>query len=447
MSTIRENYSKIASDTFIMLGGYRVTSKILSQSIDNLNNGLDLYNPWSKNTENVVVGYRSEFNKIKDILPEDYKTSINNILNTMEIIRKDNTVSNNPKTKLFVQYNLYYNFLFDMAKLDFNTYKFDLRDETKEMLIKLKGVLDTYNTLSDVLIERIVKPFYYNINTKDDPMFLKTPIPPICLLGPPGVGKTRFIKKFVETINHNKNRIEFMQINEIKHEHENIDDPEYKYTIKSFNLLTRLLYNMKKNNAMGGILFFDEIDNALKSRNKHQIIEFLLDTYSSPDEKYIHDDLLNAKIPISRTMFICASNTVLSEINKKLIPVESRMITILFPEMSNIVKEQILKNYLMEERKTTQLSQIDLDYIKDLVNHTKEHFQGIRELLIYINEYNRMSLLDSYYDDTVFNKKSDIKLPKLPTLSTLPTLNSKDSKKSSRSSRSSSDDEDFDDED
>ncbi len=272
-----------------------------------------------------------------------------------EISRYESTNSNSPELGTIRDY------LDWMLNLPWNKYTKDIED-----LNKVKHTLDlSHYGLDDVKL-RILEYLAVKQNTQN----LRSPI--LCLVGPPGVGKTSLALSIAKSINRHVAKISVGGIN---------DEAEiigHRRTYVGANP-GRIIQGIRKANTANPVFIIDEIDKMTKDI-KGDPASSLLEVLDPEQNSKFSDHYIEEEFDLSKVMFIATANYI------DQIPYElrDRLEIIQLSSYTEFEKLDIAKNYLipkaLEEHGLTQLQvQFSDEAILLLIrNYTKE--AGVREL-------------------------------------------------------------------
>ena len=272
-----------------------------------------------------------------------------------ELNRYESLNSNSPELGMIREY------LDWMINLPWNNYTKDTND-----LIKVKEILDSSHYSLEEVKDRILEYLAVKQNTNN----LRSPI--ICLVGPPGVGKTSLAISIAKSLNRKVAKISVGGIN---------DEAEivgHRRTYIGANP-GRIIQGIRKAGTTNPVFIIDEIDKMTKDI-KGDPASSLLEVLDPEQNKKFSDHYIEEDFDLSKVMFIATANYV------EQIPYElrDRLEIINISSYTEYEKLDIAKNHLipkeLEEHGLTTLQvQIEDDAILTLIrNYTKE--AGVREL-------------------------------------------------------------------
>ena len=272
-----------------------------------------------------------------------------------ELERYSSLNSNSPELGMIREY------LDWMINLPWNNYTKDT-----DNLVNVKNILDSSHYSLDDVKDRILEYLAVKQNTNN----LRSPI--LCLVGPPGVGKTSLALSIAKSLNRSSAKISVGGIN---------DEAEivgHRRTYIGANP-GRIIQGIRKAGTTNPVFIIDEIDKMTKDI-KGDPASSLLEVLDPEQNSKFSDHYIEEEFDLSKVMFIATANYV------EQIPYElrDRLEIINISSYTEYEKLDIAKKHLipkqMEEHGLTPLQvQIDDDAIMILIrNYTKE--AGVREL-------------------------------------------------------------------
>jgi ATP-dependent Lon protease len=257
-----------------------------------------------------------------------------------------------------VQLN-YLNFMIELPWQEFTNDNFDL--------FKAKKILDTDHYGLEKVKERIIE-YLAVLKLKGD---MKSPI--LCLVGPPGVGKTSLGKSVAKAIGRNYIRMALGGLN---------DESEIRGHRKTYigAMPGRILKSINKSKSSNPVFVLDEIDKVTGMNINGDPSAAMLEVLDPEQNTAFHDNYLDVDYDLSRVMFLATANT-LSTIQPALI---DRMEVINIPGYIFEEKLQIAKRHLVPKQiaehgmKKSQIT-INDDVLTKVINeYTRE--SGVRQL-------------------------------------------------------------------
>ncbi|MGB4694898.1 MAG: endopeptidase La, partial [Bacilli bacterium] len=240
--------------------------------------------------------------------------------------------------------------------------------ESKETndIVKAKEQLDKDHYGLEVVKERILEYLAVRIMTKKNPQAI------LCLVGPPGVGKTSLARSIAKSLNK---QFVKQSLGGIK------DEAEIRGHRRTYlgALPGRILQGMKRAGVINPVFLLDEIDK-LSSDYKGDPASAMLEVLDAEQNKYFSDHYLEEPYDLSKVFFICTAN-YLENIP---VPLRDRMEIVQLSSYTEYEKFEIAKRHLIKkqlelhglEEKRFSLSDEALWMI--IRNYTKE--AGVREL-------------------------------------------------------------------
>ncbi len=258
-------------------------------------------------------------------------------------------------------FSVVYNHLDLMLDLPWNEYTIDQYD-----LKKAKKVLDKDHYGIANVKERIIE-YLAVLKLKGD---MKSPI--LCLLGPPGIGKTSLGKSIAAALGRKYVRISLGGLH---------DESEIRGHRKTYigAMPGRILQSIRKVHSSNPVMILDEIDkigNDFRGDPSSALLELL-----DPEQNHtFYDNYLELEYDLSKVLFIATANN-LSSIQPAL---RDRLEIIELSGYAVEEKIQIAKHYLVPKQKEAhglngfQFSLSDNILRKLIEDYTRE--SGVREL-------------------------------------------------------------------
>ena len=259
------------------------------------------------------------------------------------------------------EYSVQVNYIQTLVELPWNIYtkdNFNLKRASK--------ILDKDHFGLEKIKDRILEHLAV-LKLKGD---LKSPI--LCLVGPPGVGKTSLGKSIANALNRKYVRMSLGGLH---------DEAEIRGHRKTYigAMPGRIIQNLKKVKSSNPVYVLDEIDKV--GRDAHgNPASALLEVLDPEQNSSFHDNFLELDYDLSNVMFIATANTT-SSINPALL---DRMEVIdisgyIVEEKIQIARRHLIPNQLEKHGvKKTQISipPKTLEYIVE--SYTRE--SGVRQL-------------------------------------------------------------------
>ena len=260
---------------------------------------------------------------------------------------------------------------------------------TKERLdlAKAEKVLNDEHYGLDDVKERIIE--YLAVKKMSGSM--KGPI--LCLVGPPGVGKTSIGKSIAKAINRKYVR---MSLGGLKDESE-IRGHRRTYVAA---IPGRLVYGLKEAGSMNPLILLDEIDK-LSSDYKGNPADALLEVLDSEQNKTFRDNFIELPIDLSKALFITTANS-LDTIPR---PLLDRMEIIevsgyTYEEKFHIAKSHLMPKIFKEYNIDKKIIKLQDDAIREVIDgYTRE--SGVRGLERTLGKLIRKAVADLTKSDKV----------------------------------------------
>lgn len=245
---------------------------------------------------------------------------------------------------------------------------------------KASGILDEEHYGLEEVKERILEYLAVKQYTKS----LKGPI--LCLVGPPGVGKSSIAKSIAKSINKKFVRISLGGIR---------DEAEIRGHRRTYigAMPGRLVYALKEAKVNNPLILLDEIDK-LSADYKGNPADALLEVLDQNQNKAFRDSYMEVPIDLSNVLFITTANS-LDTIPRALL---DRMEIIqvsgyTYEEKFHIAKNHLIKKAMEEYGVDENIIKISDNTIKEIVNgYTKE--SGVRSLERQINKVIRKAITE-----------------------------------------------------
>ena len=280
------------------------------------------------------------------------------------------------------EYSIQLNFLDTFVELPWNEYtedNFDLKEARK--------ILDADHFGLEKVKDRIIEHLaVYKL--KGD---MKSPI--LCLVGPPGVGKTSLGKSIARSLGRKYIR---MSLGGIK------DESELRGHRKTYigAMPGRILQNLKKVKSSNPVFMLDEVDKVLGYNINGDPQAALLEILDPEQNNCFYDNFLETDYDLSKVMFIATANTMntvhqalrdrmeVIDINGYLVEEKIKIaFAHLIPKemqengvqdnqlvFSEKVIERVIEDYTRESGVRTlekQIAKIIRSYVKSIVNKEK----------------------------------------------------------------------------
>jgi len=257
-----------------------------------------------------------------------------------------------------VQLN-YLDTLVELPWLDFTKDKIDIN--------KAQKILDRDHYGLEKVKERILE-YLAVIKLKDS---MKSPI--LCLVGPPGVGKTSLGKSIAETLGRKYIR---MSLGGLR------DEAEIRGHRKTYvgAMPGRIIQNLKRTKSANPVFVLDEIDKVSGNTFNGDPSSALLEVLDPEQNNDFHDNFLEIGFDLSHVLFIATANT-LSTIQPALLD-RMEIIDItgyIIEEKIEIARKHLIGKQLVENGMDKNRLIFSKNVIQALIeNYTRE--SGVRAL-------------------------------------------------------------------
>lgn len=297
-----------------------------------------------------------KLNKINNSkMPEKFKEKLRKELNKIK------------KLPDFSQeYNVISNYIDVVLELPFEESKKEPIDITKS-----KKILDEYHyglkEVKDTILEylSVLELKENRKNKNSDEKFTTI----LCLVGPPGVGKTSFASSIAKSMNRKFTKISLGGVN---------DESEIRGHRRTYvgAMPGRIIDAMKRVGVTNPVILLDEIDK-LDSNFKGDPASALLEVLDPSQNKKFEDHFIDFPYDLSNVLFICTAN------NYQGIPAPlyDRLEVIELDSYTEIEKLNIAKNHLIAQVKNETAVDINLTdavILKIINSYTRE--AGVRNL-------------------------------------------------------------------
>lgn len=260
-------------------------------------------------------------------------------------------------------------------------------------LAKASDVLDSDHFGLEKIKERILEYLAVKQMTNS----LKAPI--ICLVGPPGVGKTSLAKSVAKALDRKFIKISLGGVK---------DESEIRGHRRTYlgSMPGRFIQSMKKAGTVNPVFLIDEIDK-MASDYKGDPASAMLEVLDPEQNSFFSDHYIEENYDLSKVLFIATANyleNIPNALRDRLEIIELSSYTEL--EKIEIAKRHLVRKQLNENGLKTSQLKIDDDIITYLVRYyTRE--SGVRQLERVIATICRKSVLAILKD-----KKKSIKVTK-----------------------------------
>lgn len=228
---------------------------------------------------------------------------------------------------------------------------------------------------------------------------IKGPI--LCLVGPPGVGKTSIAKSIAKAINRKYVRMAFGGLK---------DESEIRGHRRTYvgAIPGRIVYALKEAKTLNPLILFDEIDK-LSSNYKGSPADALLEVLDSEQNKAFRDNYLEVPVDLSKALFIITANsleTIPAPLLDRMEIVQVSGYT--YEEKFHIAKNHLIPKVFKEYNIDKKVIKFKDEAIKEIIDgYTRE--SGVRSLERVIGKVIRKSITEIMKNDketiTITKKK------------------------------------------
>lgn len=315
----------------------------------------------------------------KDKEIEEIRNKINNLVANEKVIEKLNSELKryeglNPASP---ELGIVKNYIDCLLELPWNIYTKD-NNNLDEII---KSLNKTHCGLEKVK-DRVVEYIAAKINSNN----LGSPI--ICLVGPPGVGKTTFARSIAQSINRNFVKISVGGVN---------DEAEIKGHRRTYvgAMPGKIIQGIKKAKSSNPVFLIDEIDK-MTNNIKGDPASALLEVLDPEQNKYFTDNFIEEEYDLSQVMFIVTANS-LDSIPE---PLKDRLEIIELNSYTEYEKIDIANEYLIPKiQKNLNSNNIKITkeaILKIIRYYTKE--AGVRNLERKLEEIFRKIIVENLKD-------------------------------------------------
>ena len=298
-----------------------------------------------------VVELTEKMNKVE--LPEEVQTTLKKELERLELLPQ-----NAP------EYHISYNYINTMLAIPWKVFSSDRLD----CKIASEILDEDHFGLEDVK-ERILE-FLAVMQRRMDQKDCRAPI--LCLVGPPGVGKTSIGKSIARAMNREFIRVSFGGVR---------DEAEIRGHRRTYvgAMPGRIVQNLKRAGSANPVFMLDEIDK-LAHDFRGDPASALLEVLDPEQNNSFNDNFVELPLDLSKVFFIATAN-VLEDIPG---PLRDRMEVIRLSGYTALEKKEIAKRYLIPRQlKENGIENSNVSFTAPAVTEIIEGYTmeaGVREL-------------------------------------------------------------------
>lgn len=268
-----------------------------------------------------------------------------------------------------------------MEKMSVNAADFQIARTYVELILELPWYRETKDQLDIIIAQKVLEENHYGLEEVKERIIEHLAIlqmnpnakaSMLCLLGPPGVGKTSLGKSIAKSL---KRKFEMLSLGGLH------DESELRGHRRTYvgAMPGRIIQAIRRADAKNPLIMLDEIDKLgrdFRGDPGSALMEILDPTQNTE----FRDNYLNLPFDLSKTMFIATANS-LDGIPR---PLLDRMEVLHLSGYSDSEKHEIAKRYLIpNQQKEAGLNKKQLNIQKDALMDIIQNFTreaGVREL-------------------------------------------------------------------